>query len=421
MAVRTKPCPACGAALPERALFCPHCAQDLHARRRMDPPRHRQRGLRPFLLPVVLAALLLLGIMSWRSSAPGVYEGRGKLIYSIDGVDYCLSLSFRNDAAAEPEYAVQVEVDKDYIRSSKLFITQADTGMDAGPLFRRQIAECRVQVLQPEASPAPIRCEPPRLNDDYAPDSLYLSLLTFSGQSMGPAEVVWTLRMQNGDVLHLRQTLTLVPVDTLDYYPEDWPMDTLRDLQVLVAQIQEEVPLPTIVNLHLPPVTYDGGLTLDQRPINLYGSTDEDHRRTTFLGPVTAVQKRGPQCFIEGIDFCGGGSGVGLTTMADCCVENCAFTGWEVGLLVGGTCWTAPIGCRFEENGVGLRFDSAGTYADQSDFSDNVFRNNVTAAELLRVPGGRTLFFSSCQFSGNGADFLNPAGHPIQISTATFT
>lgn len=242
MAVRTKPCPACGAALPERAVFCPHCAQDLHPRRRMDPPRHRQRRLRPVLLPVVLAALVLLGAALWRSAASGLYEGRGELLYALDGVDYRLSVTFRSDAAPEPEYAVQVEADKDYTRSSKLFITQADTGMDAGPLFRRQIAECRVQVLQPEASPAPIRCGPLQRNSDYAPDGLYLSLLTFSGQSTGPAEVVWTLRMQNGDVLHLRQTLTLVPVDTLDYYPEDWPMDTHQDLQVLVAQSCRRAP-----------------------------------------------------------------------------------------------------------------------------------------------------------------------------------
>lgn len=92
--------------------------------------------------------------------------------------------------------------------------------------------------------------------------------------------------------------------------------------------------------------------------------------RTAFLGPVTVDVDRGPQCFIQNIDFRGAGSGTALTVEADGQVQNCLFTGWDTGLLVGGDDWADPMGCWFE---------------------------------------------------GNGVNLSNPAGHPTDLSYATFT
>ena len=168
-------------------------------------------------------------------------------------------------------------------------------------------------------------------------------------------------------------------------------------------------------------MTYEGGLTIDKRTINLYGSLGENNMRTTFLGPVVYKPEKDPQGFIEYIDFRGDGTGTGLTVEADCHVEDCGFSGWDVGLLVGGEDWADPVGCLFEENGVGFRFDSGGSYFNSNLFEGNTFLDNGTAVELLAVPGNKTLLFHGCQFSGNDTDIVNPNDHPIDISYATFT
>lgn len=419
MTGNTRPCPHCGVALRSDAAFCPFCAEMVRPRQAVKAPSHLWRKwLKP---AVVLAALLLLAAGLYACFAPHVYDAWGELTYTLDGNDYHLAVTFRDDPTPEAEYTVQVEGDGRYDRDTKLFITHVDTGLDAGQMFNQQIASANVQLIQPPDSPSPITWLQPEFTSDPATEGLLHSVLTFTGASQGPAELAWRIHMKNGDTILLRQRLNFAPVDSLHYYPEDWPMDTIEELQALVNQIQDEVPLPTVVHLHLPPVAYEGGLTIDRRTINLYGSLGEDNRRTAFLGPVVYKPEKDPQGFIQFIDFRGGGSGTGLTVEADCHVEDCGFSGWDTGLLVGGEDWADPVGCLFEDNQVAFRFDSSGSYVNANRFEGNAFLRNGTAVELLRVPGAKTLYFDGCRFASNGVDLSNPADHPVNISYATFT
>ena len=369
---------------------------------------------------VILVMLILLAAGLYHHFTPLVYDAWGELTYTLDGNDYHLAVTFRNDPTPERSYTVQVETDGRYDRDAKLFITHVSTGVDAGQMFNQQIDSAYVQVTQPSDSPSPVTWLQPEYTSDPATEGLLHSVLNFTGESQGPAELEWHINMKNGDTIILRQKLIFEAVDSLHYYPEDWPMDTIEALQALVDQIQAEVPLPTVVHLHLPPVTYEGGLTIDKRTVNLYGSLGEDNMRTTFLGPVVYKPEKDPQGSIEYIDFRGGGTGTGLTVEADCHVEDCGFSGWDVGLLVGGEDWADPVGCLFEDNSVGFRFDSGGSYVNANLFEGNAFLRNGTAVELLRVPGAKTLYFDGCRFAGNDADLSNPADHPINISYATF-
>lgn len=369
---------------------------------------------------VIMAVLILLAAGLYHHFTPHVYDAWGELTYTLDGNDYRLAVTFRNDPAPERSYTVQVEEDGRYGRAAKLFITHVNTGVDAGQMFNQQIDSASVQVTQPSDSPSPITWLQPEYTSDSATEGLLLSVLSFTGESRGPAELAWRISMKNGDTIILRQKLNLAPVDSLHYYPEDWPMDTIEELQALVDQIQEEVPLPTVVHLHLPPVAYEGGLTVGRRTINLYGSLGENNMRTTFLGPVVYKPEEGPQGFIGYIDFRGGGADTGLTVEAGCHVEDCGFSGWDTGLLIGAEDWADPVGCLFEHNKVAFRFDSGGSYVNANRFEGNAFLGNGTAVELLRVPGAKTLYFDGCRFAGNGTDISNPANHPVNISYATF-
>ena len=414
----TKACPSCGASLPGNASFCPHCARDIHTRRSVQLPV--RRWLRPLRRAVVLAGLLLLAALLYDAVTPDVYDAWGELTYTVDGNPYHLVLTFRNDPTPERSCIVQVEQGETYERSSKLFITHVDTGVDAGRMFDQQIASTYVRLLQPGDSPSPVTWEQPVYQDAPDVEGLMRAPLTFTGQSLGPVEVEWTLSMKNGDTIRLHQALIFEPVETLDFYPEDYPMDTIEDLRALVDRIEAQVPLPTVVNLHLPPVWYEEGLTLDGRPINLYGSVDEQNKRTAFLGPVAVTPENGSRSIVENVEFRGDGAGTGLTVEADGRIRNCGFYGWETGLLVGGVHWADPVGCWFEDNGVGFCFDSAGDYFNYNKFEGNTFLHNEIAVDLVRVPRSREISFTGCRFSGNGGNIRNPSNYPINVSHAIF-
>ena len=414
----TKACPSCGASLPGNASFCPHCARDIHTRRSVQLPV--RRWLRPLRRTVALAGLLLLAALLYDAAAPDVYDAWGELTYTVDGNPYHLVLTFRNDPTPERSCTVQVEQGETYERSSKLFITHVDTGVDAGRMFDQQIASTYVRLLQPGDGPSPVTWEQPVYQDAPDVEGLMRAPLTFTGQSLGPVEVEWTLSMKNGDTIHLHQELIFEPVETMDFCPEDYPMDTIEDLRALVDRIEAQVPLPTVVNLHLPPVWYEGGLTLDGRPICLYGSVDGQNRRTAFLGPVAVTPEHGSRSIVENVEFRGAGAGTGLTVEADGRIRNCGFYGWETGLLVGGVHWADPVGCWFEGNGVGFCFDSAGDYFNYSYFEGNTFLRNEIAVDLVRVPRAKEINFRNCLFSGNGGNIRNPSDYPIDISYATF-
>ena len=70
-------------------------------------------------------------------------------------------------------------------------------------------------------------------------------------------EVVWTLRMKSGDVLHLTMTVEFEEQQALRITPEDAPLDTAQELQALLDRLAEEYDADTSITVELPDVTYD--------------------------------------------------------------------------------------------------------------------------------------------------------------------
>ena len=424
MAGRFNPCPRCGAPLPEESSFCPHCAQSVRSRRDAVIPVHmRRKKVRLALWLAGLALLgfggLLLGTALYQAVTPDIYDAYGQVVYSTGSNSYRLCLTFQNNASGpQPEYTVQAEKYVSYERASSLFITHVESGLNAGQMFLQLVDTFYAQLIQPEDSLSPMTCSQP-MYQSYDDDVALVTTVNFSGQS-SPAELVWTFNMKNGDTLRLRQKLYLEQVETLDYYPEDYPMGTIEELQALVDRIAGEASPSAMVYLHLPPVHYQGGLTVRRRGVSLCGSVDEKNMRTAFTGPVVMAPEKKPLSFIRNIDFRGSGSGVGLTVSAESRVENCFFSGWNTGLLITGDGWCDPTGCLFEDNTVGFCFDSAGDYANYTRFEYNTFCSNGTAVLLKQVPTDRTIDFAGSRFSGNGTDIDNPCGQPVDIAYATF-
>lgn len=409
-------CPRCGSQLPRQAAFCPHCAQSLIPAKTMQPPSFLWKRILYLGGAAACFAALLLGIVFY--FLPRTYDGVGEVVYTDEDGTYQLLLACSNERfTPQGEITQEAEANGEYRVPSRLFINHVDTGANAGQMFLQKVDSVSAQFLQSADSPSPMVCSQPEYRD-FAPEAAMVSLLDFTGRSE-PAELVWTLNMKNGDTIKLRQKIQINPIETYDYHYEDYPMDTVEQLQALVDQIAEEVPLPAVVNVYLPPVIYEGGLTIEDRPINLYGS-QEGERRTTFTDTVRVAAQDGPILYFYDLNFAGRGEGVGVSASARFWAENCSFSGWRTGMLGYGYAWVNVIACTFTDNEVGFHFNSNGGYVNHTMFNDNTFLRNRTAVLLEQVPTDETMNFQGSRFAQNGTDIDNRCNQPLDISQAIF-
>lgn len=409
-------CPHCGAELPPQASFCPHCAQSLISPKKVQVPFRFWKKILYFGGAAAAIAAVALGIFFYLQ--PRTYDSFGEVMYTDeDGTYQILVACSNNRFTPQGEVTTQGEVEEQYRMPSRLFINHADTGANAGQIFLQKVDSVTTQFIQPEDSSSPMVCSQPEYLEG-APEAALVSLLDYTGRS-DSAELLWTLHMNNGDTIKLRQKITVTPIETYDYHYEDYPMDTMEQLQALVDQISEEVPMPTVVNLHLPPVTYQGELAIEGRPINLYGSQEGD-QRTTFTDTVRVTAQDGPIIYFYDLNFEGSGEEIGISASARFWAENCSFTGWKTGVLGYGSSWINVIACQFTDNGIGFHFNSDGEYVSHSMFNDNTFLKNDTAVLLERVPTDVIMNFQGSHFSQNGVDIDNRCSQPLDISQAIF-
>ena len=408
----TKTCPHCGARLPEGASFCPRCARRLRAQKTIQPPSHLWgKALRWGLAAAVVIAVVA-GVVY--SQLPKTYEGWGEVIYTDRDGTYQLLLGSGEDRFTPvPEYTEQFAREAEGRMPSRLFINHVDSGANAGDVFLQKMESATTEFQDQGDNPSPMICDPPA-PADYAKEAALVSRLSLTGRS-GSEELVWTLKMKNGDTIRLRQQVTIIPVERYEYHYQDYPMNTVEELQALVDRVTEEVALPDEVDLYLPPVTYEGGLTIEGRTINLHGCTDGP-QRTVFTDTVRLSAGNGPISYFYDIDFVGKGDGVGVSASDRFWGEGCSFTGWKTGVLGYGDVWVNVIACQFRDNEVGFHFNSEGNYASHTKFNDNLFQNNGTAVLLERVPTDTVMNFQGSRFTGNGIDIDNRCDQPIDIT-----
>ena len=230
-------------------------------------------------------------------------------------------------------------------------------------------------------------------------------------------EIVWTLRMKNGDVLTLTQTIELLPQEVRTYSTADAPLETAQELQALLDRLAEEYNADTSITVELPDVTYDAPVSVGCA-VTLKGSG------TAFAAPVTVTPLSDTErChayvrFSE-VSFEGDGSGTGVTARAPTYLENCRVTGWDVGALAVNGGWVYLHGGYIGGNGVGARYDSAYSNSYTYTIRHIDFLNNTTALELLCLPPNSYAALDDCRFRGNGTDVYNPGGYRIEVNNGT--
>lgn len=256
----------------------------------------------------------------------------------------------------------------------------------------------------------------PTYNTGFLPAAREFSVY-FSGAS-GTNELVWTLQMKNGDTIRLKQTIEVTPLYHQAFTPEDAPLDTLEDLRALLDRIDTEVPADTIVDIYLPAVTYTGNLTIVSRAVNLYGCSDGTGR-TVFEGSIAVRTDSPANVTLCDLDFVGS-DGTGLFAKASAEIFDCSFTGWDVGALVEDGGMIGVERCRFQDNGIGFRYNTTSYHFFNTGFLACIIKDNDIGIQFSSLPGVEPLDFSDTLFSGNGIHIDNPAGYPVDTSRAIF-
>ena len=384
------------------------------------PRRRWKRPLTIFLTIVVVMAVI--GVSVWQlqrlrqNSGGKRYEGDAQIYYAdADGsYNLFLMLNARNPARPESETHSELRTGESAASPSQLWI-EPEEGAGSQADFLAKVDSYSVQTVPLDGAQA-MDYSVPGPNQDF-PGAALVSDIYYTADC-GTNEVIWTLNMKNGDVICLTQRVVTSLLETLVYDSSNAELETGDDLQALLDRINTEADENTVVEIYLPPVTYEGDLELTGRGINLFGSTEGD-RQTTFTGTITAAPENYEIMDIQGVTFAGQG-GTGLIASTGINLRECTFTGWDTGALAQDHGWISAQFCTFEGNDVGLEFNFGVSHYSDPDYKGNQFLHNGTALRLTRMTGEETLTFTYCSFLGNGTDIDNICDHAVDTSDAVF-
>ena len=420
-----KKCPFCGSELPEEASFCPHCAKSLNSRLRPELPRRFPR----FVLRLILIFVLLFaaGCAFYFHSRPKTYDSQQSGVLSYTDQDGSYQLLINHSVSDRYQSMGQIDLsageEESYRFPLFLYVNDLGSGADASGRFMQKVHSASVEIEQPNGSESPVQASQPEPYSAF-PNAALVSLIDFTRQSPSDTQIILKLQMENGDRLFLRTNLHITPVNVYSFSTENADLSDSAALQALIDRIVADPEIHPLdnVNIELPAVRYTEPIVLYDRSFNLTGS-EENGKRTDFAAGIQMrSQDEGKWVnYLTNLDFNGDGSGVGLSSAAPrVWVRNCRFRNWKTAFLGFGNSWINAQDCTFEQNNVGLYFNSEGGSPTDTRYTGNHFSGNQTAVLLEQVPSDLKLDFSDSEFSRNETDIDNRCDQPLDLSRAVF-
>ncbi len=408
-------CPLCGASLPADASFCPHCARSVRPRTWRKAPRPLQKKFLYLAALLTAAAIAAGGI--WLYTRPQTVEDQGGVIYTDESGTYQVVLG-KSDGTYEPlkELPLTAEQGQEYRFPLCVTFFDSKTGENVSHAMGGKIESSYVTIEPLTETDCPWKHTEPA-HSDARPTCALTTFINFYLES-GDARLTWTLRMTNGDTLRMHTQLLVEEIPTAHFYPDTTPMQTIEELQALIDNISVTIPQDTIVYVHLPAVTYHGGLTINNYSLRLLGSQEG---QTVFTGTIQIGNNDGYISYFDRLNLLGSGSGIGLSAASRVHLTNCTISGWKTGVLAYGKTWVNAMDCCFEDNRVGFHFNASNSSPTHSTYSNNRFARNDTAVLLESIPTDISLKFHDSIFTENGIDIDNRCNHALDISQAIFS
>ena len=185
-----------------------------------------------------------------------------------------------SDHAPELESGAQIREGETYAKLSQLYILAAD-GSDGAENFLAAVTGCTVEASPLDGAAAMDHTDP--LPDDIFVDAALVSHVFFD-TTCGTNDIFWTLTMDNGDTLRLRQRIVVTGIPVVSYTAADADLTTSAALEAFLTSLDETMEPGTLLELYLPPVVYTEPVNLGNRSVNLYGTSVGE--TLTFSGSV---------------------------------------------------------------------------------------------------------------------------------------
>ena len=408
-----KNCIHCGRELPDEASFCPYCETEQAPPQEVSMPPIRRRWRARLI--ALLCVLLVIGGL-YAALRPRVYDAQGAEL-NYRGYHVLVNFAGSSDQRLPGEEKVKiVPAHAEYSYPSQLYIYRRHDTVNAREKFMAKVANVSL-TTEPRDGATQMQHEEPA-HVDFFPDAA-LKASVYYDSTCGTNDITWTIRMKNGDQLILHQHITAIPQEEKIYYASEYDMSTMDALQELMAKIEAEESPDAMVSLYLPPVTYEGRLTISNRSYMLYGTSAGD-QATTFTDTVTIEEERPGHSEIHGVRFAGSG-GTGLFASRGVGIEECTFTGWDVAAAANDGAWIGVHDCDFIGNGVALQYDTGKSTLATEDCEDCLFADNGIAVHFEHVPQQiHMLRFPRTVFRGNEEDISNNTNIITDISEAIF-
>ena len=278
--------------------------------------------------------------------------------------------------------------------------------------FFAKVEKCTL-TAEPNENDA-VRLSEPEYKTDFAPAARECDL-QYDGNS-GTNELYWELIMKNGDTLRLKQTFEVLPLEHLVFTADDYPMETIEDIETLIEKINAEAPDDAVVDIYLPPVTYTGDLSIVSRSFNLHGDPGGG---TVLQGSLTVNSDYPYNVFLSDISFEGQG-GTGLSATASVFMTSCSFSGYDFRAVALDGGMIAVHDCAFTDNTVGFKYNSVRHSSFDDVFPGNTFTGNDIGVQFARLEATICIVFDGTVFEDNRVDIDNPINYPIDTSNTTF-
>ena len=396
-----KPCVNCGSQLPDEAAFCPFCETEQTPSEAVRPPRVWRR--KTAIICAALAVIAIAAAVLYSALRPRVFIADGPEL-NYRGYHVFLTFQLRGETyAPEASASRTIPSHADYSRPTQLYAFKKNDTVNAREAFLDLIAKASMVTVPLDGASQMDYSEP--AESDVFPNAVLKADVYFD-TTCGTNDVIWTIDMKNGDRIILRHSMIVIPQPEAAYYSADYDMTTMEALQALLKEIEAKETPDTLVSIYLPPVTYEGRLTIAERAYYFYGSTD-GYTATTFTDTVTVDTQIPISTEFHSVRFAGSG-GTGLLASRSVTVEECTFTGWDIGATASDGGWLGVHDCEFIGNGVALQYNTGNcsNYAEECD--DCLFQDNGIAVHFARVRTDiYTLRFTRTVFRGNGENIRN--------------
>ena len=416
--MKTKPCIHCGEPLPEDASFCPVCGQSQITTEEVNPPRIWKRKTLYILL--ALAAVVLLIVAVIRIHLPKEYDnGSAEITYTVDGVTWHLLL--RNASTQDPlhwtspqgEYTRYVKKDLSAALPLQLNVYREDTKENGKDAFLPLLESSVVKAYPSGTSDVP-SVNQPDINPAF-PYAMQEADIVFN-TDCNDVDLVWTLQMKNGDVIHLHEKMQILTLKEIIYSYTDTPLSTTEEVQALLDKLSTGIEPNSEVTIRLAPITYEGDLLMETPGITLQGSLSQ----TVLHGTLTTRFDASGMVNVQEITFSGNASdgeassGVGIHVASSCLIESCTFENLTTGCLLDDGAGALPMGCSFTGCETAIHFCSSSSWISNLYCYQNTFVKNRTALLLEKVPTAGTVYVAECSFEENETDVDNKTTNEIE-------